>query len=232
MSVSIRPMPGVTTKRRRRARSGLLALAIGAVAAVGLTPFGAAPPPASAATTAWTQFGNGPSHTGVNDAETQLVPGTVGSLAPLFTATLPGTSDGSAVLQPGVSTAGGTRDLLFVTTKDGWIVALDAATGATVWSHQNGPGTCRINNGSTPCYTTSSPAIDPGGAWVYSYGLDGTVHKYAIGTGAEVRTGGWPERTTAKPWDEKMSPALSIATVAGHSYLYASNGGYPGDRGD
>ncbi|MGN6426854.1 MAG: cell wall-binding repeat-containing protein [Leifsonia sp.] len=232
MSVSIRPVPGVTTKRRRSARSGLLALAIGAVAAVGLTPFGAAPPPASAATTAWTQFGNGPSHTGANDAETQLVPGTVGSLAPLFTATLPGTSDGSAVLQPGVSTAGGTRDLLFVTTKDGWIVALDAATGATVWSHQNGPGTCRINNGSTPCYTTSSPAIDPGGAWVYSYGLDGAVHKYAIGTGTEVRTGGWPERTTAKPWDEKMSPALSIATVAGHSYLYASNGGYPGDRGD
>ncbi|WP_348787157.1 cell wall-binding repeat-containing protein [Leifsonia sp. NPDC080035] len=232
MSASDRDPSGGHAAGSRRTHSRLAVLAIGAIAAVALVPLGEAPPPASAATIAWTQFGNGPSHTGVNDAETQLVPSTVGSLSALFTATLPGVSDGQAVLQPAVATAGGTRDLLFVTTKDGWIVALDAATGASVWSHQNGPGSCRINNGSSTCFTTSSPAIDPSGAWVYSYGLDGKVHKYAIGTGTEVRSGGWPETTTAKPWDEKMSPALTIATVGGHSYLYASNGGYPGDRGD
>ena len=188
--------------------------------------------PASAASVAWSQFGNGPSHSGVNAAETQITPSTVASLTPLFTATLPGVADGPPVEQPGVATAGGTRDLLFTTTKDGWITATDATTGAEVWKHQNGAGSCTINNGGTPCYTTSSPAIDPSGAYVYSYGLDGKVHKYAIGTGTEVTGGGWPEIATLKPYDEKSSPALTTLAFGGHTYLYVSNGGYPGDRGD
>lgn len=218
--------------RRRIRLSIVVAAALATTTALAVAPLGGSAPPASAATIAWTQFGNGPSHTGVNAAESQLIPSTVRSLAPLFTATLPGVSDGAAVLQPGVRTASGTQDLLFVTTKDGWTVALNAATGASVWSHQYGPGTCKINRGSNPCYTTSSPAIDPSGAWVYSYGLDGKVHKYATATGAEATSGGWPQTATAKPWDEKSSPALTIATVGGHSYLYSANGGYPGDRGD
>ena len=40
-------------------------------------------------------------------------------------------------------------------------------------------------------------------------------------------------RTTLKPYDEKGSSALTIATAAdGHSYLYATQAGYPGDNGD
>ncbi len=203
-----------------------------ALAAAALAVMQPAVAPASAAPVAWSQFGNGPSHSGVNAAESQIIPSTVGGLTPLFTATLRGVSDGPSVEQPGVSTAGGTRDLLFTTTKDGWITATDARTGAEVWAHQNGPGSCKINNGSTACYTTSSPAIDPAGAFVYSYGLDGKVHKYATGSGAETTGGGWPEVATVKPYDEKSSPALTIVATGGHTYLYVSNGGYPGDRGD
>ena len=96
--------------------------------------------PASAASAAWSQFGNGPSHSGVNAAETQITPSTVASLTPLFTATLPGVSDGPPVEQPGVATAGGTRDLLFTTTKDGWITATDATTGAESVEAPERPG--------------------------------------------------------------------------------------------
>ncbi|MGN7800608.1 cell wall-binding repeat-containing protein [Leifsonia sp. 22587] len=216
-------------------RRTLRLLLASALAATAIAAAQAAQPvvaPASAASVAWSQFGNGPSHTGVNAAETQIIPSTVGALTPLFTATLPGVSDGPPVEQPGVATAGGTRDLLFTTTKDGWITATDATTGAEVWKHQNGPGSCKINNGSTTCYTTSSPAVDPSGAYVYSYGLDGKVHKYATGSGAETTSGGWPEVATVKPYDEKSSPALTIVTTGGHTYLYVANGGYPGDRGD
>ncbi len=109
---------------------------------------------------------------------------------------------------------------------------MDAHTGAQVWSQQHGPGGCGVNNGTTPCYTTSSPAVDPNGQWVYSYGLDGRVHKHAVGTGTESTTGGWPELTTTKPFNEKGSSALSIATTAGGTYLYVANGGYIGDNGD
>ena len=59
------------------------------------------------------------------------------------------------------------------------------------------------------------------------------MHKYQVDDGTEVDTGGWPEQTTMKGFDEKGSSALSIATAAnGTSYLYMSNGGYPGDQGD
>jgi hypothetical protein len=181
----------------------------------------------------WLQFGGNAQHSGNNAAETILNPGNVGSLVQKYQATLPGNADGAPVFLESVNTPGGVRNLLFVTTHDGWIVALDAQTGGIVWNHQNGPGTCVIvNGGGAPCYTTSSPAIDPNRAYVYSYGLDGYVHKYQVGDGTEIVAGGWPQLTTLKGFDEKASSALSFATSAGNTYLYVTHGGYPGDNGD
>ena len=122
---------------------------------------------------------------------------------------------------------------MIVTTKAGDLVASNLETGARVWSLSFGTGSCRINNGTSPCYTTSSPVIDQAAGYVYSYGLDGKVHKVNLATGAEVQDGTWPVPVTLKPWDEKGSSALSSATAAnGHSYLYVTNSGYPGDLGD
>jgi hypothetical protein len=180
----------------------------------------------------WLQFGGNPQHSGNNTAEMILTPGNVSTLVQKYQIMLPTTADGAPVYLEGVTTAAGVKNLLYVTTKDGWIVALDAQTGATVWSHQNGPGTCKINNGGNTCYTTSSPAIDPNRLYVYSYGLDGNVHKYQVGDGIEIVTGGWPAVATLKGYDEKGSSALSTATSGGVTYLYVTHGGYPGDNGD
>jgi len=46
--------------------------------------------------------------------------------------------------------------------------------------------------------TTSTPAVDPSNQFVYAYGLDGKVHKYAVGNGAETIGGGWPQVATLK----------------------------------
>src|SRR5262249_35422222 len=125
------------------------------------------------------------------------------------------------------------RDLLFVTTKPGDLVALDASTGSQIWIQHNPAGSCLINNVGSACYTTASPAVDPNLQYVYSYGLDGKVHKYQVADGTEITTGGWPELATLKDFDEKGSSALSIATARnGTSYLYVTNAGYPGDAGD
>jgi PQQ-like domain len=180
----------------------------------------------------WLQFGGNAQHSGNNTSETIITPANVSTLVSKFEATLPSVADGAPVFLEGVTTAGGVKNLLFVTTKDGWIVALDAQTGTSVWSHQNGPGTCKINNGSNVCYTTSSPAIDPNRLYVYSYGLEGNVHKYQVGDGTEIVTGGWPALATFKGYDEKGSSALSTATSGGVTYLYMTHGGYPGDNGD
>lgn len=209
-------------------RRELLTITVGGLLLSGLV----AAPATAQGGTAWPQFGNDPAHSGVSTAETTINAGNVGALTPAFTAPLPGVADGPVTFLPAVNTASGTQDLLFTTTKDGWIVAVDAHTGVGVWAHQNGPGSCRVNIFREACYTTSSPAIDPGGQYVYSYGLEGRVHKYATGSGVETTTGGWPQVTTLKPFDEKGSSALAIATSKGTSYLYVANGGYPGDLGD
>ncbi len=96
-------------------------------------------------------------------------------------------------------------------------------------------GTCKVNNGvntTNGCYTTSSPAVDPARTYVYAYGLDGYVHRYAVGTGVESTTGGWPQLTTTKGFDEKGSSALTIAATPSGTFLYVAHGGYPGDGGD
>ena len=203
-------------------------------------------PAAAAGPYDWPQFNGNPQHSGNNTQETTIGAANVASLTQLFQANLGTTVDGAPAYLSGVATAVGSRDLLFVTTKTGSIVALDAHTGAALWSHATA-STCHINTTSTtsgtPCYTTSSPAVDPNRQYVYSYGLDGDgsnggalygrVHKYAVGDGTEVTGGGWPETATLKGFDEKGSSALAIATARnGTSYLYVANGGYPGDNGD
>jgi outer membrane protein assembly factor BamB len=179
------------------------------------------------------QFNFDARHSGNNTQEATITPANVGGLHRLFQVRLPAVADGAPALLSDVTTPTGTRDLLFVTTKAGHIAALDARTGEPLWVQQYPAGSCRINRGSTPCYTTSSPAVDPNRQYVYSYGLDGLVHRLRVGDGTEAAGGGWPELATLKPWDEKGSSALSIATAHnGTSYLYVAHGGYPGDRGD
>src|SRR5947209_5075966 len=180
----------------------------------------------------WLQFDGNAQHSGYNPSETLLTRANVGTLHQLFAVSLPDVADGDPAYQATVYSNGAYHNVLFLTTHDGHIVALDAHSGATLWSHQNGPGTCTINQGSTPCYTTSSPAIFSGLPYVFTYGLDGKVHRYSMATGTEVTGGGWPEVTTLKPWNEKGSPALSAIVASGTRYLWVGNGGYPGDNGD
>jgi outer membrane protein assembly factor BamB len=184
----------------------------------------------------WLQFNGDASHSGSNSLENHISVDNVGQLQLLFQVALPGVADGSPTYLSNVNTPSGLREVIYVTTRTGYIAALDAHTGALLWSKQYGATGCLINNNQArneSCYTTSSPAIDPNRKYVYSYGLDGYVHKYAVGDGAEVLTGGWPELTTLKGYDEKGSSALSLATTpSGQSYLYVVHAGYPGDQGD
>jgi hypothetical protein len=193
----------------------LILLSLGVSTALGAVKAGAAD---------WPQFGFDARHSGASAQETAIHAGNVASLHLLYSVALPAAAGGAPVFLSHVSTPEGIKDLLFLTTADGRILARDAATGSNVWSWQPA---------NVPMYTTSSPAIDPNRLYVYSYGLEGRVHKYQVGEGTEISTGGWPETVTLKPIVEKESPALAVATAAsGVSYLYVANGGYPGDAGD
>jgi outer membrane protein assembly factor BamB len=159
-------------------RHSLLRSALAVAVAVGL---------ADAKAGSWPQFGYDAAHSGFNTAETVLGAANLAQLGPVYAkgATLASSVDSAPVYQSGVTTANGVKNLLFLLSKNGRLMAIDAADGSEVW-HQSTSG---------PQPTTASPAIDPNLQYVYSYGVDGKAHKYAIGDGTEVTGGGWPQRS-------------------------------------
>ena len=190
-----------------------------------------------AAAADWLQFGFDPAHSGRNPYETQLGASNVSQLRLRYSLALPGDVPGAPVLLGSVATPAGVRDVLYMTQADGTLLALDAASGALLWSrYPASTHPCALPSADDQCTTASSPALDPGRQFVYSYALDGFVHKYKVGDGTEVTTGGWPELATLKPEFEQVSSALALATARnGSSYLYVVHSGpawLPDDSGD
>jgi len=170
----------------------------------------------------WLQFGFDASHSGTNPNETALSPANVSQLRLLYSIALPAKAEGSPVLLTNVGVAKKSKkDVLYLTLRNGTLVALDAATGQQLWSqYPASSNPCAANGG---CFTTSSPAIDPGRQYVYSYALDGYVHKYRVADGGEVTGRGWPELVSTKPDTEAESAALGFATAGDRkTYLYAT----------
>jgi len=57
-------------------------------------------------------------------------------------------------------------------------------------------------------------------------GLDGKIHKYQVGNGTEITTGGWPEDVLGSN-STKSHAALGFATAAdGNTYLYGNGGSF------
>jgi len=184
--------------------------------------------------TDWLQFGYDSAHSGFNRAEAGYSTPT-GNRA-LYHYALPGaagTVDSAPIYLGNVATNAGTRNLLFVTTKNGTLVALDAdsATLNTIWSKQpQAPSSSKI-------IATGSAVIDPLLLYVYAYGFDGKVHKYQVGDGQEIGVDigdpHWPQVSTLKPGVEKGAAGLSIAQAQNaNTYLYSVTDGYIGDAGD
>jgi hypothetical protein len=165
----------------------------------------------------WLQFSFDEEKTGNNPNETTISTSNVSSLKQIFSITASGKVDGAPVLLTGVSTASGTRDLLFFSTFGGQLNAVDAHTGTTIWTQTV---TC------SGCQSNSSPALDPNRQFVYMFGLDGFIHKYQVGDGVEIKTGGWPANVLGSN-STKSHAALGFATAAnGNTYLYGNGGSF------
>ncbi len=190
-----------------------LAVAAAGILAAALSPPSAHAAPKPAAKYDWPQFAYDAGKSANDTAETTVDLGNVSGLKPLFKVPLPDAPDGSPVFLSNVSTPKGVKDVVYVQGEHGRLIASDARTGATIWSHNFGPG--GISN--------STPAVEPGRKFIYLNANDGKVHKVNVGDGTEVTTGGWPVSTGPG----KSSSALTIATAKnGHTYLYASNQGH------
>lgn len=181
----------------------------------------------------WLQFNGDPQHSGNNIQENSINKTNVNQLTLKYQAALPASAYGTPVFLHSITTTSGVKDLLFLSTTAGDVLALDAATGTQIWIHSypNPYTVGQCLSGDPPCSTASSPAIDPDRQYVYANGLDGYVHKLQVADGIEVMSGGWPQLSTLKAFVEKASSALAIATSACVNYLYASNSGHYGEAG-
>ncbi|HZP66712.1 MAG TPA: hypothetical protein VFB32_10405, partial [Rudaea sp.] len=184
--------------------------------------------------TDWPQFGYDAAHSGFNSAETGY--STDGN-AILRHYSLGFTVDSAPIYVGGVTMANGTtKNVLYIDTKNGTIIAIDAdsPTLSTLWSNRPTAANGTNSGNGAP---SGSPIIDAAHQYVYAFGLDGNVHKYPAGgvtSGSpDIQTGGWPETVTNKPSVEKGAASLSISSVAGQpDYLYVVTDGYDGDGGN
>jgi hypothetical protein len=167
----------------------------------------------------WTEFDLDPQRSGVSELATGITAANVAHLRRRAVA-LPGTVDSSPVYVHGASVAGATHDAIVVTTTYGRTLALDAGSGATLWTftppgYSSWAGSAQI--------TTTSPLVDPDRTAVYAAAPNGLIHKLALTDGHELS--GWPVRVTREPEHEKLAAALNLDGPD----LIATTGGYLGD---
>jgi hypothetical protein len=170
----------------------------------------------------WPTFGFTSQRTGVGPSRTGIDRGNVGRLGAPRIVHLDGTVDSTAIEAHAVRVAGRTRDVIVVTTTYGRTIAIDPRTGHRLWEFT--PSDLRAYDGSAQV-TTASPALDIGRRYVYAASPNGFIHKLALSTGREVRTGHWPARVTYDSTKEKIASPLSVVANG----VLVTTGGYIGD---
>jgi len=81
-------------------------------------------------------LGGNAAHSNNNQREQVITRRSLPRMHLLFRVALPAMSDGAAVYLHHVHMQRGVLDLVFLSTIEGDTMALDAQTGATIWSHR------------------------------------------------------------------------------------------------
>src|SRR2546429_5336504 len=156
-----------------------------AVGAAGLAGCGGSSHPARVERAAvraggdWPRFGYDAARHNAGPTRTGITAANVGRLRKQRVV-LDGTVDASPIYLRGVTVRGRRHDTFFVTTSYGRTLAIDAGTGAILWTftpsdYSSLAGSYRITN--------STPVADPSSRFVYAASPDGLVHKLSVASG-------------------------------------------------
>jgi hypothetical protein len=165
----------------------------------------------------WTQFGWDVARSGASTAPTGITAANVTSMT-RQQVQLGGTVDASAIYLSGVEVNGAAHNVFFLTTTYGKTVAVDADSGAILWTYT--PASYASVAGSNEI-TNATPVADPDRQNIYAASPDGHIQKLAIANGQAV----WSTPITLLPQFEKLASSLNY--FAGH--VIAVTGGYIGD---
>lgn len=166
----------------------------------------------------WPTFGGNVQSTSANNGATGITAANLGHLV-RRQVKIDGTVDGSAIYLHGVTIRGAAHDAIFVTTTYGRTLAIDAASGATLWtytpaSYPQVAGTRQITN--------STPVADPDRQFIYAASPDGYLQKLALSDGHAV----WRTAVTLLAKREKMDSPLKFD----RGHVIAVTAGYVGDQ--
>lgn len=155
--------------------------------------------------------------TGVFTGDTGITAANVGSLQ-RRQIEVDGVVDSSAIYLHGAMVNGAAHDTMFVTTSYGRTMAIDVATGVTLWRHtpdgyDGWAGSRQITN--------ATPVADPGRQFVYAASPSGRIEKLAVSDGHAE----WSTPVTKLPAREKLASPLN--EFRGH--IVAVTSGYIGD---
>jgi hypothetical protein len=165
----------------------------------------------------WTRFDWDVGRSGASTAPTGIATAQLSSLC-LQQVKLPGTVDASAIYLSDVQINGAAHDVFFVTTTYGKTVAVNANTGAILWTftpagYASWAGTSQITN--------ATPVADPSRQFIYAASPDGHVQKLSVANGSPV----WSTAVTLSAQSEKVASSLNY--FAGR--VFAVTEGYVGD---
>jgi hypothetical protein len=181
------------------------------------TPTPAATATAAASAADWDRFGYDAQKT--SDAPRGIAASAVGGLHERRIP-LPGTVDSSPIYVANVTVGGTRRDVIVMSTTYGRTLALDAASGSTLWRFQ--PSSYGHVAGS-PQIATATPLSDR--RFVYAASPDGHIYKLRLSNGRQVKSGRWPVSVTRDSTHEKIASSLNLTGGT----LLVTTGGYIGD---
>ena len=125
--------------------------------------------------------------------------------------------DSAPIELAGVTVNGATHNVIIVTGDYGETQAIDAATGAILWSFT--PAGARGLPAAQ--VTDATPVADPNREFVYTASPDGYIHKLSLANGSQV----WQTQVVLGPKTEKLDGGISYADGS----VIVVTGGYDGD---
>jgi hypothetical protein len=167
----------------------------------------AIPSPAAAVTHDWARFGFDAARSNMSSAYAGIGAGDLAHLV-RQDVTVPGTVDSSPLYLHDVPVKGRMRDAFFASTTYGRVFALDADSGAVLWTYTPASYADLFPGGQ---FQASSPVADRKRGFIYATSPDGLIHKLSLAGGREVLTDSWPVPVTLDAHHEKMSSPLNIS---------------------
>jgi outer membrane protein assembly factor BamB len=187
----------------------------------GSTPPSPTPTPAGGSAD-WPTMGYDIARTGYNASETTIGTSNVAGLHSVWSRSIGG-QIGEPVYASSVSVNGVATNVLYAASASGKALALNADTGAQIWSQPIGTSsyTCPNGGGTFTFGPTGTPALDLARGRVYIPDGAAEVHAYDLSTGAEVS--GWPV-TIASPANFNFIEAgLTFNSANGMLYAETSS---------